>query len=575
MVDAATLWPLDVNNDFPFGYSPAGQPTAGGFQLKWSHVANATAYRIYARNVPPAGTPNIADNRRLWRQVNGSVAFTVDPNGQTTIIATGVMGGGPFASFADYGAPATFTGGLSYPWLFGNVVQVAVTSVGQGGFESPIDVAKVLAMQDTFGPLVATGGTLNPGALNSDFRAGSASSSLKVVTNRGQTFRKVVQVPFSEPILTTSAPVFTSRSKHLTITSQLPTSWSGVADQPNNFVDLLQTPLNLSVPGPCTEVLVARTGVPAAVNPARGDTLIPVRSTSLFTVSATARVVFVAPTYTTGAGTAGWLDEITGITAVDANLGRVTLALGLQNSVPANTLMCLVDAPASNSQAFISVGGPTGQDVAVNNASLFVQGETVALYRPQAGGNPNQLLQTFTITGLDTVSSPNTISLSAVPSATHNTTTVVFPAPVGFTRYGASAPTGEYILRPKNDISGLLKTDITGGPNTTVTLLGAAASLAVGDVVIFDVDGDTTKTFVDQTFATVKAIQFLPNATTPSFTFVVDLTPGVVYIHGQSAVIALGDAFTISGVQDTSGTQASPHPVNAHQDTFTADGSIY
>ncbi len=569
---------------------------------------------MYARNSTTNG--NIGDNKRLWRQVNGSLQFDVDPNGQTTVVAFGVMGfSGSFATLNDFGAiwnapgggqncekitPTIASGGcaqtLHYPFLFGNPIQVAVTSIDKDGYESPIDPSKTLTMQDTFGPLVETSSQGMVARLTSDFRTSSNSSLKNNIVQRGQTFRKVMIVPWSEPLVTTTAPIFTSRGGQVTIVQQGTTVWDPFTalDQPINISDANGTPLTLSVPGACTEVMVARTGVPVGVNPLRGDTIIPVRNAGLFSVSASARVVFINPGYGSAAGSGAWIDEITGISAVDAANNRITLALGLQNSVPADALVCLVDAPATAAQNVISVGGTGGADVAVNNASMFMYGQTVALYRPQTGGNPDQIFEFFTVSGMDTVASPNFITLSGVPNAGQNTTSVIFPLPVGMTRYGSFAGVlysgsccfrGEYQLRTQNDLSSLLMTDVIGGNNTVVTL----TFLSVGDTVLFDMDGDLLRTFngsnaafADQFFTTVKAIQFDASATTPTWSFTVDLPAGAVYIHGQSRVIALGDAFSVTGVQDTSATATSPHTVNTHQDTFTADtcpdcenGSVY
>jgi hypothetical protein len=604
VVDADTLWALDLNNDFVYGYSPGAQKSGGvragqGIKLKWSHVPGAVSYKMYARNTTTNG--NIGDNKRLWRQVNGQVQFMVDPNGQTTIVASSVMGytaitGPMLATFNDFGAvwviPPTLGcfmgpsgvgscgGSLNYPFLFGNPIQVAVTSVDKDGYETPIDPTKTLVLQDSFGPLVQSSSPGFGGSLSSDFRGFTMSSLKGNVTQRGQLFRKIVTIPWSEPLLTTTAPVLTAKSGQVKIVQQQNAVWDPFnnVDQPTNISDFTAVPVVLSVPGGCTEVMVARTGVPAGVNPMRGDTIIPVRNATLFTVGASTRTVFINAS---GVGGGTWIDEITGIAAVDTVNNRVTLAQGLQNSVAAGNLMCLVDGPANAVQNFISAGGATGADISVNNASIFFQGEIVAFYLPQTGGNPNQLLQTRTIIGLDTVSSPNKIIVSSSVSPLHNTTTVIFPFPAG-SRYGVGAGglEGEYALRPQTDMSTNLKLDVTSGAGVTITLNTPAANLSVGDVVVFDVDGDLNQTFVDQYFATVKAIQFLPTATTPSYTFVVDLLPpavpaGTVFIHGQSKVIALGDAFTVTGVQDTSGTATNPHTVNIHQDTFTADGSIY
>ena len=59
------------------------------------------------------------------------------------------------------------------------------------------------------------------------------------------------------------------------------------------------------------------------------------------------------------------------------------------------------------------------------------------------------------------------------------------------------------------------------------------------------------------------------------FTFTVDLPAALTFLRGRARIIAAGDSITVSGVRDTSSTQAAPHNLDTHRDQFTADGVIF
>ncbi len=510
VVDASTIWLLDANGDFVFDTVAAANWSLNNPpQLTWQHVPGAARYHVFARNTTSAG--NGTGLTLQWREV--TVVAAPDPNTNPTIVA----------------AANLFTQGLGYagsPWLFGNEVDLAVTSEDVNGFQSPIDGTKILATKDSFGGLI-TGVAVD---VNTTFPFASN-------VERGSSFVKSLRLDFSEPMNATSPLALTSGSSNLTVGKLNNLGWS-------NSTTPSATPLNtgtsafanvsLSVKGACTELLADR---------APGDALLPVRDSSLFAAGATSRAVLLNP----GAG--GFLFEVLNIASVQPAV--ITLGAPIAAAAPAarsGSLLCALQAPATLAKA---VTISTSATVVVDDASSFFPGEPVLVYEPQAGG-AGQVFDQRLVNGVDTTT--NTLVLSAALTAGHTAATVVL---------AMNVLGGEVALRNPQALA--LTQDVAGAAGIDLPLAGTA-SVLVGDTVLIDADGDM-KTTTDQVQAKVKAVKMAGAA--PAIT--VDLPTSLTLLHGRARVIALGDSLNVAGVHDTSSATSK---LDTHRDQFTADGTL-
>ena len=516
VVDANNVWLLDANGDFVFdtvaaaNWGPANLP-----QLQWQNAPGAVRYHLFARNTTSSGGGQTATLQ--WREI--STVAASDPNLNPTVIATINL----------------FAAGLGYnglPWAFGNGVEIAVTAEDANGFQSAIDGARLLATKDSFGGLL-TGIGLD---------ATLATFPFVPTVERGSSFVRSFRLDFSEAMSTTSAVALTSTTPNLTVGKTNNLAWgtaAGPAATPGNTGTSAFLNVSLSVPGACTELLLDRS---------TGDTILPVRDSSYFVQGATGRALFLNP------ASGAFQAEVINLAKVDP--GVLTLNAGLPASAGAlakGALVCSPEAPARLAKA-VTIAN-TSASVVVDDASLFSVGETVLVYEPQTNG-AGQVADVRVVNGLDTAA--NTLVLNANPAAGHTAATVVLPLNV---------LNGEVSLRGPSNLHTLQVKDIAGGGSVDIQL-SAAAPLLVGDTVLIDADGDL-KTTPDQVQVKVKAIKM----TVAPFTFTVDL-PALSLLRGRAKIIALGDAFTVSGVHDTSPAQPATRVLDPHRDQFTADGTL-
>lgn len=521
VVDANTIWLLDANGDFVFDtLATANWSSTNLPQLQWQHVPGAVRYHLFARNTTSAGGGATAALQ--WREL--SVVAAPDPNLNATVVANASL----FAFGLGYGGQ---------PWAFGNGVEIAVTSEDANGFQSILDPAKILSTKDTFGGLIT--GVAFDGVFTAPFPfAGTVE--------RGASFVKSLRIDFSEPMSSLSPIALASTSPNLSIGKINNVAW-GTAVAPSgvpvNTGTSAYLNVSMAVKGACTELLLDR---------AAGDTIVPVRDSSLFTAAATTRIVLL------NAASGAFFAELLNVAKVDP--GQLTLAAAIPGPAgtlvaPKGALACALQAPGKLAKA--TTIASTSTSVVVDDASLFFAGETVLVYEPQTAGT-GQVSDVRAVVGVDTTT--NTIVITPAPAVGHTAATVILPLNV----LGA-----EVALRPSQLLQGLLVKDVAGGAGVDVQL-SAAVALLVGDTVLLDADGDL-KTTLDQVQVKVKAVKM---GGAP-FSFTADLPATLQLLRGRSLVRALGDAITVSGVRDTSSTATTPHNLDPHRDQFTADGILF
>ncbi|MBS2021512.1 MAG: carboxypeptidase regulatory-like domain-containing protein [Deltaproteobacteria bacterium] len=515
-VDDSTIWLLDTNGDLPFDTVQSANFSANsGLQLQWAPVAQAVTYHVYARNT--VSRSNNEQGNLDWRELNATFLTAIDPSSNTPV-AVNVNPWGTLGVVPSQNAP----------WRYGNHVQFAITTEDALGFRSNIDTSKLLDTKDDFGGFL-TGIAVDPGGQPGLFAA---------TTERGAQFNRTFKLTFSEPMNAASIPTLTSTGGALTAKKVVVSGFGGttpdssVSDSNTAFVTL-----QLEAHSPCTELLLAR---------AAGDVLLPVRDASLFPVSTTAKLLFL------DGGSGGFLGESTGVTASDTTANVVTLTTALVPTLANNSLVCaLGDATAT---AFVSTATTS---MVVNDAKAFFVGQTIMVYEPQVSG-AGQIADVRTISGIDTPT--NTLVLNSALTAGHTTASIVFAFTAG----------GETALRSSTVVA--LQKDVIGAADSDLFVAGPISGVAIGDLVLIDLDGDA-KTTKDQFQVKVKQLKFAPAAPPTVYSFTADVPTGVTILHGRATVRALGDSFTVGGTRDTSASAAKP--LDTHRDQFTIDGTLF
>lgn len=583
--DAGGAWLLDEAGDVLRAFEPSQHWTdETGLQLTWPHVTGAAGYRVYARNTLPFDSTG--STHRPWRLVAANFTSALDireppvveeendeepseddegdeedgeagdgseetaPVARTVIFASGVMK----REFQFFGPPGT---GL--PWLFGNGVELAVTTVHPDGFESPLDPQKTLTVADATPPSIV--------AVNGDY---DGAGSLGRTVEAGARLRRNLLVEFSEPMNGAAAPVLTARSGNVSIESVLPASWS--ATRPNIPVELsnaVAIPVVLRARGLCTEVTVDRVGYPSG-DPRPGDTVLVVADAAALRAGADHRVIFVSPG-------GDFIGEVRNVVSSNALTGQVSLANPLTVDVPAGSLACLASTTPGNVATLTAftnlvdepvVDDPPGEEededepesgvalLTVNDASIFHRGQQVIVFHPRQGETPESY-DLRTVTHVDTVQ--RHVRVDALVSSGHvANASVVMPFQF----------VPEYRLRSAEALE--LRADVAGNANVEIQLTGnGALEVMKGDRVLFDADGSRLTT-ADRVETTVKEVRFVAatESTPESFRIAVDLPTGTHFVRGVASVVALGDSFELAGVQDTS-QQLPTDGLDLRRDAFS------
>ncbi len=515
--DANTVWLLDANSDFVFNtITTANWSAANPMQLEWTGVPGAVRYHLFMRNTTSPGS-NGAGTLDWQEQGTASIQLP-DPNQAQSVVATNVS---PWALHLGYTAG---------PWAFGNHIQFAVTSEDALGFTSSIDPSKILDTGDTFGGLLTTASI--------DV---NASVPFAATTELGDTFVKALQLGFSEPMRTQTTPQLTALANRVSIKKVLASAWAnGSGSLGQSFDSATQAFLSVEFNsgGTCTEVTVARSP---------GDTLIVVRDASYFSAGASSSLVFLS-------SGGQFVAEAVGLTAVDPTTNRITLTTPLANgiSLQQGSLVCALQGATV---ATVPVA-PTTSTLTASSAVQFAVGDLVLFYEPK-NGSAAPIVDVSTVVGVDTTT--NAVVLSTAPNAGHTTASLLLRMP---------ALGGERALRSASQLA--ITKDIVGGAGATFTLAAPATQLAVGDTVLVDADGDL-KTTNDQAQVKVTALSFAPTAQPLVYSFTADLPATLTLLHGKSKVIALGDAFSVTGTKDSSGNST----LDVHRDQFTSDGELF
>lgn len=561
--DAKGAFILDANGD-PLRSFDLGDhlSAATGFSLTWPHLPEAAGYRIYARNTRAFSNPS--SPHRPWVQVGASFSTIWDvadddsrepdpgedggedggnedggedggsedggsgeggsgtggppeePETQQWVLAQEVMKG-EFALFGPVGSGA--------PWLLGNGIELAVTTVNHEGRETPLDPSRTLTLRDTRAPglLSASADHQNP---NQNPRTPSAGVRLS----------RELQLSFSEPMDASTLPQVQVKSGNLSLASSAAASWNPLLPNvPVELSDILTIPVTLRTKGSCTEVLVDRLGFPAG-EARSGDKVLVVSDASALPSGASNQLIFVSADGDT------LLGESDNIVSSDQASGQVVLAKPLEFDVPAGSLACL--ASVSPDAVALVTDFDHDEDpssLKVSDPTLFFRGQQIVLYLAPKGEDPGAF-DRVEVSHVDTVS--RTIHVSAPLSDLHAKDKSV-ALPLDFMP--------EYRLRPWEELE--LAADVEGAKNVEVSLeFSPELMLMVGDHVLFDVDGDLLSSH-DRVEVKIKQVRFSPAVSggePERFRISVDLPAGTHYLRGVSRVIALGDSFEISGVRDSS-----------------------
>lgn len=511
IVDAGTIWLRDANGDFVFGTDPDANWNAGaGLSLTWKQVPGATKYRVMARNTFTSPT--------AFKEL--ALVPAPDPSLNPTVVATGLN---PWTA-------GLGTGGA--PWSFTNHVEFTISSEDEKGVLTTNAISASLDTADVY-PGHVTGIEIDLSTLPVPFDP---------QVERGATFAKTIRLTFSEPMRTEAPPTLTPQSANVTLRRLLSSTWGSdpavPANSPPSAAANAFLKVELTVQGPCTELLVGRSA---------GDVVLVLRDASLVLPGPASRLAFL------DGSTGAFLGEAGSVAIVDLATGQVGLGTPVSAEVPAGAIACTIDGGAFTVPRLSS---ESGTRVTVTDATPFFVGEQVAVHEPSTGGGP-PVHDVRTVAGVDSVA--KVLVLSEPLSPGHGAASVVVPL---------NGLGGEVALRPSASMA--LLRDVVGGFDREV-FIASPVSVMVGDTVLVDGDGRLGTT-ADQAQAVVKQVKFAPASGT-SYSLVVDLPEALMLLHGRAAVIGMGDSFGVGGTRDT--TAASATALDTHGDQFSADGLRY
>jgi hypothetical protein len=583
----------DANLDFVgFPDTTAGHPLMYmfgayyGFSLTWTHVPGAVSYNVYVRQ---RNTNHTSNNFANWYITKPTISSNnVDPNLNTTIVATNILANGSCtvatvncAEWADF---QTISGAGAL--AFGNQIDFAVTAVDANGYESPLatDAANMLTIKEDLPSFFDLAGGI---AITSGLAAPSPA-----VNNMGNTkILKTFTIPFGDNMNTATNPAVSYVGGSIANFAAVAGSYDWGTLIAQNFSKSVKFSANLSTRGTCTPMtcdanytLYSDTGNAKSV--CVKDPSIFANGNNVFVIPANAGIInnygaIAGPAVNLGNG-----NHTSTVSAVDAAHGIVTFSDGAYAQMTTGDLLCVLPTgttptPAVNytQVSSYSAGPPT--TISVSDASIFHVNQPILLvtaYGP-TGGAANaqnvaavQVTVTSVYTGANNVITTNpALTLVAPPlgpSTLPNTSTYVIPLP----NYNA-ADTAEYALRAAENLTSgtQLRYDVTVGAGTVKLqfLTGAINSYHFmdGDLVMIDLDGDI-RTTNDEYFATISAINAKINTsgTGDNGDYSIELgappagltaLPAATFIRRDALVVSFGDAFIVTNSTAAAGAMTN------------------
>jgi cysteine-rich repeat protein len=512
-----------------------------GFDLTWTHVPGAVAYRIHARQVNDELS---FEDFSAFSEATGTVTFEngprndVVPNVQATIHASGVLQNvGVGVRWRDFDR-----NGFG-PLGAGNRVEIAVTSIDVFGNESDIDATRLLTLADA----------RDASILSAAFLGNTATDSARVT--------ELANVFFTENMDTELVPTFTSLAGNTRSATGTFISWDqdGAfgAGVPENTSRAARATFDIRHNSSCSALTCDLT----EQDPNR-DRLC-VADAAAFAVNQD--VVLMNQNGATV------LDQLSAnsdgtvflrVTAIDAtnNLLTVTginteMSFG-EGALPPELnglqLFACAVGGVPTAQVFSAATALNDTSFTVTDASGFRVSQGLTLI--DRATTPNTVIN-VTITRLDTTGGTNRITVNAaLPVLPAGTIVVARPDIVD--RRNAT----EVELRSIATVS------IGGNLALDAGLRGNNLDAQVGDLVLMDVDGDLD-TVADTFFARIGDFLMVADnpatatvneerdeivlAAAPGFTA---LPANTVLVRQESVVVFLGDAWSIAGgIADTSG----------------------
>jgi hypothetical protein len=537
--DSRACWLLD-----PFGY-PFNGPNdpsvnapadcffngSSGFQLTWSGIPGAAQYNVYARQSYDGAT---GENLKGWKPVWSSISsgFT-DPIVNATIYATQVLkSGNGYPGWDSFGVGAQ-GGQVGNPLAFDNVLEIAVTSVDESGFESAINDSKTLLLSDFNKVRIQQTTEVNGGAVPQ-----------KGETELGDTgIEKVFDIRFSELVDTTSTVTFEVRGgKVISVSSPAFTSWdpSQVGTAENASDEARFGPVTFDFSGVCSQVVA-----PAETS----DSVVSLYDTSLF--EAGGEVFFL------NSGGSGFAHNGTRqVLGFDNGTQTIELTTTLEESnlgtIPAGAFACLL-GPVLDQSTNITEGADSGETfIAVADQRPFHPNQKITIISL----DPDPVIMTATVLRVSPaelapqgfVLEPARLDITPSMQFTRDSA-IVLPRPLG----------AEHTFRHAQDL--LLSASVVTGDEVDLPLTSSSmesSQLLEGDLMLVDVDGNWD-TILDRYPVAVGTVDMDQNSgefnvgIQPAPGKLFGLPSGLTLTQGGTRVVWLGDSFKLSGISDTSG----------------------
>lgn len=555
--DSRVCWLVDPLG-YPFGgnadTSTSGSSDAffngaSGFQLSWQGIDGAASYTVYARqtfDTEPSG----------WQKVNAQISsgFAV-PGDAPTIYATGVLSGGN-PNWHDYGVG--YAGGsVGNPLAYGNMIQLAVTATDEQGFEGAIDSNKTIGFIDTTQARVSKSSEVSGGA--------SPQESTTELGFFGT--KKIFDVTFSELLNTEVGGTWDIESGNITFHNQPSvTSWDVGGQVGSSGSDQGRFgPMTVDFRGVCTAVIGDAAGPSSTVS---------VQDVTLFLDGG--EVFFLNAS---GSGMAH--PTLMTLTFVDAGADILELTNTFEEA----------GGSGLSAGSFACANSPK-QDLSTNITEPIESGQTELELADQRLFYPNQQIVVFSASPDPVVATATVIRVREPvfggPGFLIQQAGIDVSPSLPFSRDNAlvlARPTSSELgFRKAHDLV-LDQTVTTDGsgilPLTTSSL--ESSMVLEGDLALVDVDGvwDTVADRYRVSIASVQMQLFDESKDILASEFHVEVGPApgnafalpsqVVLVAGQTRIVHLGDAFLLSGYQDTSGNGG----LNEFADGFSyCDGSL-
>lgn len=514
---------------------------ASGVQLSWTAVTGAVAYNVYARQ---SYTGSAGEQLFGWQQIDANIDLGLGGlTGGGTVTATGVLASG-YPSWSDFGVGA-LGGPVGNPLAYGNILELAVTSVSGDGYESPIDESKTRVLLDvTKSRLVQVSEIQGQdGDLNEETETGSFA------------VEKSFRVRFSELMSTQASGSWEVRSGNITSfqTNGVTTDWDddgGVVPDSGVFASF-----ELDFAGVCT---------PLTQDVNKENDSIFVQDITPFQKDFS--VFFVT---SDGHSLAHTATRVVDQTIPLEKTVRFTAPLDNEGSgdMAAGTFACRVEASDGLSSALYFPIGSGSSTIDVADPNPFYPNQEILVFSDVPSLNVHRAKVLQVREGKVGIN-----GITIVPGALDVEPAVPFNADGG----NVMAAPGDFEegFRHARDL-GCTETFITDSTDQLQVHqdLMKASTVKEGDLLLVDADGNLD-TVSDRAFTRVSTIHMDPNPAggVEGVDYHVSIEPapggdpfyplpqGLFLQEGVTRVIHLGDSFSLTGYADTSGNAGLSNP---------------